>query len=231
MAASIRTFGCRFVQAYGLTESTGTIIYLPAADHVPDGPKRHRLRAIGVPTRNSQAKVADITTGDTLPFGQVGEIWVRGPTVMAGYWHQPEQTADAIGQGDWLRTGDAGYQDDDGYFYLRDRLKDMIVSGAENIYPAEVENIIMSHPEVADVAVVGIPHEQWGETPLAVVVRTAGSELTQEQLLAFCQEHLAGFKCPTKVQWHSELPRNPSGKVLKRELRAPFWEGRWRGIG
>jgi long-chain acyl-CoA synthetase len=231
LAASIRTFGCQFVQAYGLTESTGTIIYLPAADHEPDGPMRHRLRAIGVPTRRSEAKVVDLTTGATLSSGQVGEIWVKGPTVMVGYWHLPEQTAETIKQGGWLRTGDAGYQDDDGYFYLHDRVKDMIVSGAENIYPAEVENVMMSHPEVADVAVIGVPHEQWGETPLAMVVRTADSEMTEEDLLAFCRENLARFKCPTRLQWISELPRNPSGKVLKKDLRAPFWEGRDRMVG
>ena len=230
LAASVRTFGCEFVQAYGLTESTGTVIYLPAADHDPDGPNRHRLRAVGVPIPGSEAKVVDPTTGATVETGVVGEIWVKGPTVMAGYWHMPEQTEAAVTDG-WLHTGDAGYQDADGYFYIHDRVKDMIVSGGENIYPAEVENVIMSHPDVADVAVIGVPHERWGETPRAMVVRVAGSGITETDLLAFCRERLAGFKCPTSVEWLDELPRNPSGKVLKKDLRAPFWEGRDRMVG
>lgn len=230
LAESVRTFGCRFVQAYGLTESTGTVIYLPAADHDPDGPNRHRLRAVGVPIPGTQAKVVDPGTGEEAAAGTVGEIWVKGPTVMAGYWHMPDQTEAAVTDG-WLRTGDAGYQDRDGYFYIHDRVKDMIVSGGENVYPAEVENVIMSHPEVADVAVIGVPSERWGETPRAMVVRAPGSELGEGDLLAFCRERLAGFKCPTSVQWIDELPRNPSGKVLKKDLRAPFWEGRTRMVG
>lgn len=231
LAKAIRTFGCRFVQAYGLTESTGTVIYLPAADHDPDGPNRHRLRACGIPIPGSEARIVEPLSGEDLPPGQVGEIWVKGPTVMAGYWHQPEQTAEVIRHGGWLRTGDAGYMDEDGYFYIHDRVKDMIVSGAENIYPAEVENVIMGHPEVADVAVIGVPHERWGETPKAMVVRTPDSTLTEADLIAWCRERLAGFKCPTSVEWLDELPRNPSGKVLKKDLRAPYWEGRTRMVG
>jgi len=150
---------------------------------------------------------------------------------MAGYWHLPQQTAESIRPVGWLRTGDAGYRDGDGYFYIHDRLKDMIVSGGENVYPAEVENVIMSHPGVADVAVIGVPHDKWGETPRAMVVRVARADLTTEDLIAYCRERLAGFKCPTSVQWLDELPRNPSGKVLKKEMRAPFWEGRTRMVG
>ncbi len=231
LAGAVRTFGCRFVQAYGLTESTGTVIYLPAEDHDPDGPDRHRLRACGIPIPNHEAKIVDPMSGDEQPDGQVGEIWVRGPSVMAGYWRQPEQTAEVIRDGGWLRTGDAGYRDEDGYFYIHDRVKDMIVSGAENVYPAEVENVIMSHPDVSDVAVIGVPHDRWGETPKAMVVRAPGRDLTEEALLAYCRERLAGYKCPTSVEWIDELPRNPSGKVLKKDLRAPFWEGRTRMVG
>jgi long-chain acyl-CoA synthetase len=231
LATAVRTFGCQFVQAYGLTESTGTIMYLPAADHDVDGAHRHRLRAVGIPTPGSEAKVIDLATAETVPTGQVGEIWVKGPTVMAGYWHLPDQTADALQPGGWLRTGDAGYEDPDGYFYIHDRVKDMIVSGAENIYPAEVENVIMSHPDVADVAVIGIPHDRWGETPCAKVVRVADSQMTADQLLAYCRERLAGFKCPTSIQWIDQLPRSPSGKVLKKDLRAPYWDGRDRMVG
>lgn len=230
LASSIRTFGCRFVQAYGLTESTGTVVHLPAADHDPDGPNRHRLRGVGVPIPGTEAKIADAVTGGPVPTGEVGEIWIKGPTVMLGYWHMPDQTAATITPDGWLRTGDAGYQDADGYFYVHDRVKDMIVSGGENIYPAEVENAVMSHPDVADVAVIGIPSDKWGETPRAMVVRTPGSSLTEEELMAYCRERLAGFKCPTSVEWIAELPRNPSGKVLKKDLRAPFWAGRERKV-
>jgi long-chain acyl-CoA synthetase len=230
LTQAMNTFRCHFVQAYGLTESSGTVVYLPAEDHDPDGPKRHRLRGVGVPTRGTQAKIADPTTGEPVETGQVGEIWVKGPTVMLGYWHMPDQTDSTITPDGWLRTGDAGYQDEDGYFYVHDRVKDMIVSGGENIYPAEVENVVMSHPEVADVAVIGVPSDRWGETPRAMVVRTAGSDLTEEDLLAYCRERLAGFKCPTGVEWMKELPRNPSGKVLKKDLRAPFWAGRERNV-
>ncbi len=231
LAASVRTFGCKFVQAYGLTESTGTIIYLPAEDHDPDGPNRHRLRAVGIPIPGAEAKIVDSASGRESDTGEVGEIWVKGPTVMAGYWNMEGQTRATITADGWLRTGDAGYRDSDGYFYVHDRVKDMIVSGGENIYPAEVENAIMAHPGVGDVAVIGIPSERWGETPLAMVVRSPGSEVTEVELLAFCRERLAGFKCPSGVEWLESLPRNPSGKVLKKDLREPYWEGRARRVG
>ena len=150
---------------------------------------------------------------------------------MKGYWNMPEATAESVLPDGWLRSGDAGFRDADGYLYIHDRVKDMIVSGAENVYPAEVENAIMSHPGVADVAVIGVPSDKWGETPKAVVVRAAGGDLTEEELLVHCRKHLAGFKCPTSVDWVDELPRNPSGKVLKKDLRAPYWVGRTRMVG
>jgi long-chain acyl-CoA synthetase len=161
----------------------------------------------------------------------VGEIWIKGPTVMKGYWNLPDATAATIDSDGWLRSGDAGYRDADDYIYVYDRVKDMIVSGGENVYPAEVENVIMSHPEVADVAVIGVPSDTWGETPKAVVVRAPGCGLTEDALLAYCRERLGGFKCPTSVDWTPQLPRNPSGKVLKKDLRAPYWEGRTRMVG
>ncbi len=231
LSDSIRTFRCQFMQAYGLTETTGSVVLLPAADHDPDGPNRHRLRAAGLPTPGTEIRVVDSATGEDVPVGDVGEIWVRGETVMKGYWHLPEATEEAIRPGGWFRSGDAGYFDEDGYVYLYDRVKDMIVSGGENVYPAEVENVLMSHPGVADVAVIGVPSEKWGETPKAMVVRAAGTEVTEKELIALCKENLAGFKCPTSVDWVEVLPRNPSGKVLKKDLRAPFWEGHDRQIG
>jgi long-chain acyl-CoA synthetase len=228
LAEAMRTFGCGFVQAYGLTESTGSVVMLPKADHVIDGP---RLRAAGVPTPGTQIRIVDPTSDEDLPPGQVGEIWIKGPTVMKGYWKMPEQTTQTIRPGGWLRSGDAAYRDEDGYIYVHDRVKDMIVSGGENVYPAEVENAIMSHPEVADVAVIGVPDDRWGEVPKAIVVRTSGSTLTETDLLVYCRTLLAGFKCPASLEWRTELPRNPSGKVLKKDLRAPYWEGRARMVG
>ncbi|MGZ7012631.1 MAG: AMP-binding protein, partial [Acidimicrobiales bacterium] len=231
LSDAIRTFGCKFMQAYGLTETTGSVVLLPAEDHDPDGPNRHRLRAAGLPTPISEIKVVDSATGDEVATGDVGEIWIRGATVMKGYWNLPEATEEAIRPGGWFRSGDAGYFDEDGYLYLYDRVKDMIVSGGENVYPAEVENVLMSHPGVADVAVIGVPSDTWGETPKAMVVRAPGTEATEQELIAYCRENLAGFKCPTSVDWVDALPRNPSGKVLKKDLRAPYWEGRDRQIG
>jgi len=170
LAASIRTFGCQFLQAYGLTETTGTVVILPAADHALDGPNTHRLRAAGLPVPGSEIRVVDAASGADAATGAVGEIWIRSATVMKGYWNLPEATQDAIQPGGWFRSGDAGYLDEDGYLYLYDRVKDMIVSGGENVYPAEVENVLMAHPGVADAAVIGVPHDKWAETPKAMPV-------------------------------------------------------------
>jgi long-chain acyl-CoA synthetase len=153
---------------------------------------------------------------------------------MKGYWQNQEATASTITPDGWLRTGDAGYRDADGFVFIHDRVKDMVVSGGENIYPAEVENVLFAHPGVADAAVIGVPSEKWGETVKAVIVRTAGpqgDEVTAEMLIEMCRSHLAHFKCPTSVDFVDALPRNPSGKVLKRELREPYWKGVERRIG
>jgi long-chain acyl-CoA synthetase len=234
LADSIRTFGCDFVQLYGLTESTGTVVFVPATDHDPGGPNSHRLRGIGKPVPGTEARVVDPVTGVDVPDGEVGEIWIKGPTVMLGYWHLPDLTAETVRDGGWLRTGDAAYRDADGYMYVHDRVKDMIVSGGENIYPAELENAIMSLPGVSDVAVIGVPHDRWGETPKAMVVRAGteqGAALTESDVISHCRRLLAGYKCPTSVDWFAVLPRNPSGKLLKKDLRAPYWEGRSRMVG
>jgi long-chain acyl-CoA synthetase len=230
LARSVRLFGCKFWQAYGLTETTGTVVNLPPADHDPDGPNKHRLRSCGLPGPGVELRIVDASTRTDLPAGEVGEIWIRSGQVMKGYWHMPEETAAAIVDGGWFRSGDAGYLDADGYLFIHDRVKDMIVSGGENVYPAEVENVLMSHPAVSDVAVIGVPHERWGETPKAMVVRTGGSETTEQELIDFCRQRLARYKCPTSVEWLDVLPRNPSGKVLKKDLRAPYWEGRSRNV-
>ncbi len=234
LARSIEVFKCKFWQAYGMTESTGTVVNLPPEDHDLNGPNTHRLRSCGVAGPGVELRIVDVdATTDTaidVPTGEVGEIWVRTRQVMKGYWNLPEETAKAITPEGWLRTGDAGYVDDDGYLYIHDRVKDMIVSGGENVYPAEVENVLMGHPAVADCAVIGVPHDTWGETGKAIVVRVAGSDLSEQELIDYCRERLARFKCPTSVDWIDALPRNPSGKILKKDLREPYWAGRDRRV-
>ncbi|GLY78368.1 acyl-CoA synthetase [Actinoallomurus iriomotensis] len=217
--------GTGFMQVYGLTETTGSITYLPPEDHVPDGA---RLRSAGVAGPGVELRILDPATGDALPTGQVGEIVCRSTQNMRGYWSLDQATRDTLLPGGWLRTGDAGYLDEDGYLFIHDRVKDMIISGGENIYPAEVENVLMSHPAVADCAVIGVPHEKWGETPKAIVV--SGGEVTERELIDHCREKLAHFKCPTSVEWVDTIPRNPTGKVLKRQLREPYWAGESRAV-
>ncbi|MGI9030490.1 MAG: long-chain-fatty-acid--CoA ligase [Ilumatobacteraceae bacterium] len=230
LARSVAMLGCKFWQAYGLTETTGAIVNLPPEDHDPTGPKRHLLRSCGRAGPGVELRIVDPDRGADVPTGEVGEIWVRSPQVMKGYWHDDEATREAIDDDGWFRSGDAGYFDADGYLYIHDRVKDMIVSGGENVYPAEVENVLMAHPAVADVAVIGVPHERWGETAKAVVVVATGAEPTAEELIAYSQERLAKFKCPTSVDFVEALPRNPSGKVLKKDLREPYWAGRDRRV-
>jgi acyl-CoA synthetase (AMP-forming)/AMP-acid ligase II len=216
---------CGFMQVYGMTETTGAVTHLPPADHVPDSP---RLRSAGIANPGAELKIVDPATGDPLAPGQVGEIVCRSAQNMKGYWSLDEATRDVMLTGGWLRTGDAGYLDEDGYLYIHDRVKDMIISGGENIYPAEVENVLMSHPAVADCAVIGVPDDKWGETPKAFVVRDG--EVGERELIDFCRSRLAHFKRPTSVEWPDAIPRNPTGKVLKRELRKPYWERESRAV-
>jgi long-chain acyl-CoA synthetase len=230
LAGAMRLFGAKFIQAYGMTETTGAIVCLMPDDHDPDGPRAHLLRAAGKPIAGIELRIVDPDTGDDAATGDVGEIWTRSGQNMLGYWRKPEDTAKTVDGDGWLKTGDAGYFDDEGYLYIHDRVKDMIISGGENIYPAEVENCLMSHPGIADVAVVGIPSEKWGETPHAIIVKAEGADPTQEDVIAFARQRIAAFKCPTGVSYADALPRNPSGKILRRELRAPFWEGRERAV-
>ena len=229
LAQAMRTFGCDFIQVYGLTETTGAIVQLEACDHDQEA-RPHLLRSCGKPYPWVELRVVDPEGRDCEP-GVVGELWVRSRQNMKGYWNQAAETAKTITPDGWLRTGDAGYVDSDGYVFLHDRVKDMIVSGGENIYPAEVENALMRHPEIADVAVIGVPDERWGETVKAVVVLGPESALSETEIIAFAREHLGRFKCPTSIDFAATLPRNPSGKLLKRELREPYWAGRERLIG
>lgn len=230
LAASINKFGCKFAQAYGLTETTGAIVTLPPEDHDPDGPNRHRLRSCGKANSNVEIKIVDPDSGDEVPTGDVGEIITRSNQNMVGYWRNPAGTEAAFTEDGFFRTGDAGYFDEDGYLYIHDRMKDMIVSGGENVYPAEVENVLMRHPEIADVAVIGVPDDKWGEVGKAMVVKAEGTEPSEVDILTYAREHLAGFKIPKSVDFIDAVPRNPTGKMLKKDLRAPFWEGRDRGV-
>ena len=223
-------FGCGFCQVYGMTETTGAITALVFDDHDPDGPRRGLLRSAGKPHAGVELRVVDPDTGKDADVGEVGEVWTRSPYNMAGYWGKHDETARTIDTDGWLRTGDAGYFDDDGYLYLHDRIKDMVVSGGENIYPAEVENVLLSHPAVVDAAVIGVPDDKWGETVKAIVVLAPGADLDEDDVIAHCRRSLAHYKCPTSVDAVDALPRNPSGKILKRELRAPHWAGKQRSI-
>jgi long-chain acyl-CoA synthetase len=224
------TFGCAFCQVYGMTETTGAITALTFEDHDPDGPRRGLLRSAGKAHQSVALRVVDPDSGEDAPLGAVGEVWTRSPYNMAGYWRRPEETAATIDADGWLKTGDAGYFDADGYLYLHDRIKDMVVSGGENIYPAEVENVLLSHPSIIDAAVIGVPDPKWGETVKAIVVLAPGEALDEAGVIAHCRERLAHYKCPTSVDATQALPRNPSGKILKRELRAPYWANRERSI-
>ncbi|MGB0920314.1 MAG: fatty acid--CoA ligase [Alphaproteobacteria bacterium] len=220
-------FGCGFVQMYGMTETTGTVVALPPEDHDPAG--NERMRSAGKPLPGVKISIRD-DNGNELPAREVGEICIHSIQNMAGYWNLPEATQSTIGQDGWLRSGDAGYMDEDGYVYIHDRVKDMIISGGENIYPAEVENALFGHPAVADVAVVGVPDQKWGEAVKAMVVLKEGASASEADLIAHARERIAAFKAPKSVDFIPELPRNPSGKILRRELRAPYWEGQTRGV-
>ena len=221
-------FGCGFCQQYGMTETTGTIVYLPPEDHDPAG--NQRMRSAGKPMPGVEMRVID-AEGNALPPGQIGEICTRSAANMAGYWRNADATTSTVADDGWLRTGDAGYLDEDGYVFIQDRIKDMIISGAENIYPAEVESAIFGHPAVAEVAVIGVPDETWGESVKAIVVPKPGAEQNADDIIAFAKTRIAAFKAPKSVDFREQpLPRNPTGKVLRRELREPYWAGKERRV-
>ncbi len=220
---AIEIFGCGFMHTYGMTETAGTVVMLAPEEHEPDGPHANRLRSCGRPMPWNELVLVDPGTGNRVAIGEVGEIRIRSKANMMGYWNKPEETAKVITADGWLFTGDAAYRDEDGYIYIHDRYKDMIVSGAENIYPTEIENVLYNHPDVAQVAVIGVPHERWGETPKAFVVPRAATEPSEAELIAFTRERLAHYKCPTSVAFVTQLPTNVSGKILKKEMRNPEW--------
>ena len=214
------------VQAYGQTEMAPIITLLSKDDHSCGG---ERLKSAGRPTAVTDIRIVD-EQGNDCPPGISGEIAARGPHAMIGYWNKPEETANAMING-WILTGDAGYFDDSGYLYIVDRVKDMVVSGGENVFTTEVENAVISHEAVQDVAVIGIPHDEWGEAVHAIVILQAGMSVSEEELIAHCRELIAGYKLPRSVTFRDEaLPLSGAGKVLKTELRTPFWEGRNRQV-
>ncbi|WP_024793608.1 long-chain-fatty-acid--CoA ligase [Tomitella biformata] len=214
-----------FVQVYGMTELAGVITALLPDVH-RDPAQEARMASGGTPLPGVEIRIVDPGTLEDVAPGEEGEMWWRSKQTTPGYWHRPEATADAIVDGGWLRSGDIGRADEGGFVYIVDRLKDMIITGGENVYSPEIERVLIEHPAVADVAIIGIPDAKWGEAIKAVVVLEPGVTATAAELIAYCREHLAKFKCPATVDFLDELPRNPTGKILKRTLRQPFWEGR-----
>jgi acyl-CoA synthetase (AMP-forming)/AMP-acid ligase II len=221
-----KTFGCSFTQLYGMTESLGAGTFLTPEDHAPE---RGKLRSCGKawPGFEIECRRDD---GSACDVGEVGEIAMRSTTIMKGYYNRPDATQDAVRNG-WLYTGDAGFFDAEGFLFIHDRVKDMIVTGGENVYPAEVENAVFGHADVADVAVVGVPDDKWGEAVKAIVVLKAGASEDPSGIIAWTKERIAGYKVPKSVDFIAELPRNPSGKILRRELREPYWARRDRRVG
>ncbi|MGE4430387.1 MAG: fatty acid--CoA ligase [Sphingobium sp.] len=219
MRQAMAVFGCGFAQMYGMTETAGTIVGLPPEDHDPDG--NARMRGVGLPLPGVEIRIVD-EAGHEVPRGEVGEIATRSSCNMIGYHGRPDATAEVLDAQGWLRTGDAGTMDADGYLYLADRIKDMIITGGENVYPAEVENALYSHPQVSDVAVIGVPDPKWGEAVKAIIVPVAGETPDPAELIAWARERIAAYKAPKTVDFRETLPRNPSGKILRRLLRDEY---------
>ena len=230
MKRAVRKLGQNLVQHYGQAESPMTITYLRKEEHLLEGTEEQmeRLQSAGIPRTDVEVRVVDKDDNE-LPRGEMGEIVVRGEVVMKGYWNQPEITAKTLRNG-WLHTGDLGKMDERDYVYLLDRAKDMIISGGENIYPREVEEVILRHPSVQEVAIIGIPDEKWGEALKAVVALKDGATATEEEIISFCKEYIASFKKPKTVEFIDKLPKNAYGKILKRELREKYWQGQERRI-
>jgi acyl-CoA synthetase (AMP-forming)/AMP-acid ligase II len=235
LRGAMEVFGCDFVQAYGMTEATVALTFLLPADHrqalAGTGAEGGLplLLSAGRPLPGTEIRIVD-EHDRPLPNGMIGEIVARGPQLMRGYFNQPEATAEAL-RGGWLHTGDAGVMDDERYLYVQDRVKDMIVSGGENVYPREVEEVLLRHPAILDAAVFGVPDERWGETVKAAIMVRAGIPVSSDAIIDFCRDKLGGFKRPRSVDFVAELPRNASGKVLKRVLREPYWQGHRRRVG
>lgn len=230
LVEAMGVFGCAFLQGFGMTELSCAGTFLSEADH--DRAVRERpelLASAGRALPGTELRIVDGQGKDCGP-GEIGEILIRGPQVFPGYWKLPEASMAALRDG-WLHSGDAGLVDDEGYLFIRDRLKDMIVSGGENVYPAEVEAVLHQHPGIAEASVIGVPDDKWGETVMAVIVAEAGVELSEAEIDLHCRANLGGFKLPRRYSFVDALPRNASGKILKRQLREPFWNNQQRNIG
>jgi len=231
---AMRVFKCDLLQVYGLTEVAGPATFLMPSEHRVDGSRKELLRSAGKPVGGARLRIVDPVSRQDLPEGQTGEVWIECERNLLEYWRDPEATRQAYPEGrnergGWLRTGDGGYLKD-GYLFINDRIKDMIISGGENIYPAEIENLLMKHPAVADGAIIGIPDPTWGEAVKACVVLKLGVQATEREIIDWMRERLAHFKCPKSIAFVDALPRNPTGKILKRVLREPYWKGQERSV-
>ncbi|MEW6262388.1 MAG: long-chain-fatty-acid--CoA ligase [Thermodesulfobacteriota bacterium] len=224
----LKKFGPQFEQVYAMTECVGGT-YLPPEDHVLEGERSRLLASAGRPTLSVDLEVRDENDHPVQP-GQIGEVTLRGKCAMAGYWKNPELTAEALRNG-WFHTGDMGYLDEEGYLFLVDRKADMIITGGENVYPKETEDVLYEHPAVAMAAVVSAPDERWGERVQAVVVLKQGQSATAEEIMAHCKKKLAGYKCPKAVEFWESIPTTPVGKILRKDVKKKFWAGRDRTIG
>jgi long-chain acyl-CoA synthetase len=225
---------CEWMQAYGMTEASPLVATLPASDHERgargEEPYASRLRSAGAPVVGVEVSVRR-ADGSVADVDEPGEIWVRGPNMMSGYWNRPEETAAAIDADGWYHSGDLARVDADGYLYIVDRVKDMIISGGENIYSSEVENALYDHAAVLEAAVFGVPDEHWGERVHAAIVLRPGLQADEAELIEHCRERIAGYKLPRSVEFHEEmLPKSGAGKILKRDLREPYWRGLERQV-
>ena len=225
LTEALEVFGCKFIQLYGATENYGLATKLPPEVHVPGSEK---LRSCGRAVKGLTIKIVD-GDGNEVPTGEVGEIMIQCDWLLKSYWKKPEESAE-VTAGGWYHSGDAASVDEEGFVYIKDRVKDMIITGGENVFPAEVENALQSHPDIIDVAVIGVPDDKWGEAIVAAVVLSPGAILSETELIDYARTRVAGFKVPKGINFIDALPRNPSGKILRRELRAPYWEGKTRGV-
>jgi long-chain acyl-CoA synthetase len=217
------------IHGYGMTEAAPIVTLLPARYTTLSGPYAGRLKSCGLAALTCEVKVVD-TRRKEVPRGMAGELAIRGPNIMKGYWNKPAET-EAVLEDGWYYSGDGATMDKEGFVYIVDRLKDMIISGGENVYSAEVENALSLMPGVGEVAVIGVPDERWGERVHAIVVPKPGAELTADLVLEFCRAQIAGYKCPRSVDFRdTPLPLSGAGKVLKRELREPYWKGYTKAV-
>ena len=223
---AIRNIGCKFHQFFGMTESciAGTSLF----SHDHDLSRPELLKSCGQANSDTEIRIVDADR-KPLPVGATGEIALKSPCIMKGYYKRPKETAEVLVDG-WYYTGDAGYITEDGYLFICDRLKDMIISGGENIYPAEIEQVLTRHPDILEAGVIGVPSQKWGEETKACVALRPGKTVTEEEIIAFCRQYLAGFKCPKSVDFMEILPRNATGKILKRQLRERYWKKETRQV-